>query len=56
MDVAMREKLTAALLEADQNPEGQAVLKSLGIDNFEPADPSLYSGLMQYLIDFSFAN
>lgn len=56
MDVAMRDKLTTALLEADQSPEGQAVLKSLGIDNFEPADPSLYSGLMQYLIDFSFAN
>ena len=56
MDEAMREKLTTALLEADQNPDGQAVLKSLGIANFEPADPSLYSGLMQYLIDFSFAN
>jgi ABC-type phosphate/phosphonate transport system substrate-binding protein len=56
MDEAMREKLATALLEADQNPQGQEVLRSLGIANFEPADPSLYSGLMQYLIDFSFAN
>lgn len=56
MDKAMREKLATALLEADQNLQGQAVLRSLGIANFEPADPSLYSGLMQYLIDFSFAN
>jgi ABC-type phosphate/phosphonate transport system substrate-binding protein len=56
VDEAMREKLTKALLEADQDKQGQAVLKSLNISNFEPADPSLYSGLMQYLIDFSFAN
>jgi len=56
IDEAMREKITTALLEADKDEAGKAVLKSLQIDNFEPADPSLYSGLMQYLIDFSFAN
>lgn len=56
MNEAKREKLTRAFLEADKNARGQAVLKSLGITNFEPADPSLYSGLMQYLVDLSFAN
>ena len=56
IDEAMREKITKALLEADKDKQGQAVLKSLNISGFEPADPSLYSGLMQYLIDFSFAN
>jgi ABC-type phosphate/phosphonate transport system substrate-binding protein len=56
VDEATREKIMTSLLEADQNEEGQALLKKLGFSNFEPADPSLYSGLMQYLIDFSFAN
>jgi ABC-type phosphate/phosphonate transport system substrate-binding protein len=50
-----REKIRQALLEADKNAEGQAMLKKIGFNNFEPADPSLYSGLMQYLVDFSFA-
>ena len=52
----VRDKLRNALLEADKNEEGQALLKKLGFTNFEPADPSGYAGLMQYLIDFSFAN
>jgi len=56
IDEAMREKIMRALLEADQSDAGKAVLGNLNIANFEPADPSLYSGLMQYLIDFSFAN
>jgi ABC-type phosphate/phosphonate transport system substrate-binding protein len=51
-----RDKLRTALLEADQNDAGKALLKALGFTNFEPADPSGYAGLMQYLIDFSFAN
>ncbi len=50
------EKIKKALLDADKNEKGKALLKSLTIPNFEPADPSLYSGLMQYLIDFSFAD
>lgn len=54
IDEATREKIATALLEADQNKLGQAALKSLDISNFEPADPSLYSGLMQYLIDAGF--
>jgi len=53
---ATRDKLRTALLEADKNDEGKAMLKKLGFSNFEPADPSGYAGLMQYLIDFSFAN
>ena len=53
---ATRDKLRTALLEADKNEEGKAMLKKLGFSNFEPADPSGYAGLMQYLIDFSFAN
>jgi len=53
---AKRDKLRTALLEADKNDEGKAMLKKLGFPNFEPADPSGYAGLMQYLIDFSFAN
>lgn len=56
VDEATREKIMTSLLEADQNKDGQALLKKLGFTNFEPADPSLYSGLMQYLVDFSFAN
>lgn len=52
----LREKLKTALLEADKNDTGKAMLKKLGFTNFEPADPSGYAGLMQYLIDFSFAN
>ena len=52
----MRDKLRTALLEADKNDEGKAMLAKLGFTNFEPADPSGYAGLMQYLIDFSFAN
>jgi len=52
----MRDKLRTALLEADKNDEGIAMLKKLGFSNFEPADPSGYAGLMQYLIDFSFAD
>ena len=56
VDEATREKIMTSLLEADQNKAGQDLLKKLGFTNFEPADPSLYSGLMQYLIDFSFAN
>ena len=51
----LADKIRTALLEADKNPEGQELLKQLGFTNFEPADPSLYSGLMQYLVDFSFA-
>jgi len=51
----MRDELRTALLEADKNDEGKALLKKLGFSNFEPADPSGYAGLMQYLIDFSFA-
>ncbi len=51
-----REKIRKALLEADKNKEGQAMLKKLGFSNFEPADPSGYAGLMQYLIEFSFAD
>jgi len=51
----MRDKIRTALLEADKNDEGKALLKKLGFSNFEPADPSGYAGLMQYLIDFSFA-
>jgi ABC-type phosphate/phosphonate transport system substrate-binding protein len=51
----LADKIRTALLEADKNPEGQELLKKLGFTNFEPADPSLYSGLMQYLVDFSFA-
>ena len=53
---ATRDKLRTALLEADKNDEGKAMLKKLGFSNFEPADPSGYAGLMQYLIDFSFAS
>lgn len=53
---AKRDKLRTALLEADKNDEGKAMLNKLGFTNFEPADPSGYAGLMQYLIDFSFAN
>lgn len=53
---ATRDKLRTALLEADKNDEGKAMLKKMGFTNFEPADPSGYAGLMQYLIDFSFAN
>ena len=56
VDEATREKITKGLLEAHENKAGQAMLKALNITNFEPADPSLYSGLMQYLLDFSFAN
>jgi ABC-type phosphate/phosphonate transport system substrate-binding protein len=56
MPEATREKIKKALLEADKTPAGQAMLKKLGFSNFEAADPSLYSGLMQYLIDFSFAS
>ena len=56
IDEATRTKITTALLAADQEKQGQAALKGLSISNFEPADPSLYSGLMQYLIDYSFAN
>jgi len=52
----MRDKLRTALLEADQNEEGKALRKKLGFSSFEPADPSGYAGLMQYLIDFSFAS
>ena len=52
----LRDKLRNALLGADKNDEGKALLKKLGFTNFEPADPSGYAGLMQYLIDFSFAN
>ena len=52
---AKREKIKKALLEADKTEEGKALLKELGFTNFEAADSSLYSGLMQYLIDFSFA-
>ena len=55
VDEATREKLKKALLDADKTPDGQTMLNSLGITGFEPADASLYSGLMQYLIDFSFA-
>jgi ABC-type phosphate/phosphonate transport system substrate-binding protein len=51
-----REKLRKALLEADKNKEGQAMLKKLGFSNFEPADASGYAGLMQYLVEFSFAD
>ncbi|MFW2440841.1 MAG: phosphate/phosphite/phosphonate ABC transporter substrate-binding protein [Arenicellales bacterium] len=50
-----REKIKKVLLEADKTEEGKALLKELGFSNFEAADPSLYSGLMQYLLDFSFA-
>ncbi len=53
---AKRDKLRTALLEADKNDDGKAMLKKMGFTNFEPADPSGYAGLMQYLIDFSFAN
>lgn len=56
MSEELREKLKTALLEADKNDTGKAMLKKLGFSNFEPADPSGYAGLMQYLIDFSFAN
>lgn len=50
------EQIKKALLDADKNDAGKALLKKLTIPNFEPADPSLYSGLMQYLLDFSFAS
>ncbi|MCK5359958.1 MAG: PhnD/SsuA/transferrin family substrate-binding protein, partial [Gammaproteobacteria bacterium] len=56
MSEEMRDKLRTALLEADKNDVGKAMLEKLGFTNFEPADPSGYAGLMQYLIDFSFAN
>ncbi len=56
MSEAKREKIKKALLEADKTEAGKVMLKKLGFTNFEAADPSLYSGLMQYLIDFSFAS
>lgn len=56
MSEAKRNKIRKALLEADKTEAGKAMLKKLGFTNFEAADPSLYSGLMQYLIDFSFAS
>lgn len=56
MPEAKREKIKKALLDADKTEDGKAMLKKLGFTNFEEADASLYSGLMQYLIDFSFAS
>lgn len=50
VDAQTRAKITAALLDADKTPEGQAVLKKMGfVQGFEPASAELFRGYSKYL-------
>lgn len=52
IDTDTRQKLTKALLEATQTPEGQEILKAIGFaDGFEPASAELYLGYSKHLYE-----
>jgi len=49
VDARTRAAITEAFLSADKTERGKAMLKSIGVEGFEPTDRSTYDGYMQYL-------
>lgn len=49
IDAATRDKIKQALLGADKTPAGQAMLKHIGFEGFEPAPVEAYDGFIKYL-------
>lgn len=50
IDAATRDKIVRALLDANKNPKGQAMLKKIGFpDGFEPTSADIYQGYSDYL-------
>jgi len=49
VDARTRAAITEAFLAADKTERGKAMLKSIGVEGFEPTDRSTYDGYMQYL-------
>lgn len=49
IDAATRDKIKQALLDADKTPAGQAMLKHIGFEGFEPAPVEAYDGFVKYL-------
>ena len=50
IDVDTRDKITKALLEAKNSPEGRKILKLIGFpEGFEPATSEIYLGYSEYL-------
>ena len=49
IDAATRDKIKQALLEADKTPAGQAMLKHIGFEGFEPTSAEIYHGYSKYL-------
>lgn len=44
LDPGLREKLRAALLNADKTEDGKRMLQGIGFPKFDPATPDLYAG------------
>ncbi len=49
IDVATRDKIKQALLNADKTPAGQAMLKHIGFEGFESTSAEIYNGYSKYL-------
>jgi len=50
IDAVTREKIIRALLDADNSPKGQEILKLIGFqEGFETATPEIYAGYSDYL-------
>lgn len=49
IDVSTRDKIKQALVDANKTPAGQAMLKHIGFEGFEPALAETYDGYIKYL-------
>jgi ABC-type phosphate/phosphonate transport system substrate-binding protein len=52
VDAGTRQRLAAMLIGADKTPEGQAMLKAIGFERFDPATPAVYDGQANILKEY----
>lgn len=52
LDARLRQQFRTALVTAEDNETGRAMLKEIGFPRFDPADPSLYTGQSNILREY----